>query len=113
MFIMARCLLILMIMTTPCFAQGLGNMNTFGGMGSPQSSFQSYGNWPPLYGNYSQNFGNNPNVFESYRPQVSDYLIRDPRDLNRYDDLMQGQSSNFPMRRYNKFNQFDSSIPPY
>ena len=111
---MVRCLLILMIMTAPSFAQDLGNLNTFGGMNSPQNSFQSYGNWPPLYGKYSQNFGNNPNVFESYRPQVSDYLIQDPRSFNHpYNNLTQDQNSTFPLRRYNKFNQFDPTIPPY
>ena len=41
---MARCLLILIIITTPCFAQGLGNMSPFGGMSSPPGSFQGYGN---------------------------------------------------------------------
>jgi hypothetical protein len=88
-------------------------MNTFGGMSSNPGSFQGYGNSITSYGNFFQNYGNNPNVYEIYRPQVSDYLAQDPRSFNGYNNFMQEQSSNVPMRRYNRFNQFDSSIPPY
>ena len=93
---MSRCLLILMIITTPCFAQGLGNMSPFGGMGSPQGSFQGYGNSPQPYGNFFQNFGNNPNVFENYRPQVGDYLTQDPRDFNGITISCRGRVETFP-----------------
>lgn len=110
---MARCLLILMLITTPCFAQGLGNMGPFGGISSNPGSFQGYGNNTTSYNNFYQNYGNNPNVYENFRPQVGDYLTQDPRAFNGYNNFMQGPSSNFPMRRYNKFNQFDSTIPSY
>jgi hypothetical protein len=101
-----------MLITTPCFAQGLGNMPTFGGMSSPPGSFGNYGNSTTNYGNFNQNYGNNPNVFEHYRPQVSDYLKQDPRAFNPYQKLMQSERGNFPVRSYNKFNQFDPTIPP-
>ena len=108
---MALCHLILMLITTPCFAQGLGNMSPFGVMSAPPGSLQGYGNSTTSYGNFYQSYGNNPNVYENFRPQVGDYLTQDPRDFNRYNNSMQGQGTNLPMRRYNTFNQFDYSLP--
>ena len=111
---MLRYLLILMMVTTPCFAQGLGYMGTFGGMGSSsQDTFQAYGNRIPDYGGLSQQ-GNTLHSYENYLPQVSDYLKQDPRRFSGNTNLMPGQGSHdYKMRKYNKFRQFDYSIPPY
>lgn len=102
--------LVLMLLTTPCFAQGLGNMDSFAGSGSPQGSFQAYGNSMPPYGDLPQKYGNNPNV---YVPRVDDYLKQDPRGFNGYNNTVQGQGNNYRMRSYNKFNQFNYSLPSY
>ena len=107
---MLRYLLALMLLTTPCFAQGLGNMDSFSGSGTPQGSFQGYGNSMSRYGDFSQKYGNNPDV---YVPRVDDYLKQDPRGFNRYNNPMPGQGNNYRMRSYNKFNQFNFSLPSY
>ena len=95
---MLRCLLILVFMTTPCFAQGLPNMGGFGGMGSPQGSFQGYGTTMPNPGTLFQNHGNNPNIYDNYLPRVDDYLTQDPRKLNEYNKHIQEQDSSYRLR---------------
>ena len=86
---MVRQLLILMLLTTPCFAQGIGNMSPFGGMGPSPGAVQNYGNTLQPYGQFNYNFGNNPNVSDMYRPQVSDYLTPDPRHFKAYSNPME------------------------
>ena len=101
---MLRYLLILVFITTPCFAQGLTTMGGFGGMGVPQGSFQGYGTPMPNSGTVFQNHGNNPNIYDNYLPRVDTYLTQDPREYNKH---LQGQGNSYRLRRYNKFNQFN------
>ena len=107
---MLRYLLIFMLLTTPCFAQGLGNMESFSGSGSPQGSFQGYGNSMSRYGDFSHKYGNNPDI---YVPQVDDYLKQDPKILVPGLFVLCPLSNHFRMRSYNKFNQFNYSLPSY
>jgi hypothetical protein len=109
--IMLRNLLVLMLLTTPCFGQGLGNMASFAGMGRPWETIQNYGNAPLPYGQLNYNFGNNPNVYTLYRPQVSDYLTPDPRQLKAYSNPLVKPGQHFLMRRNVNFNQFNYNQP--
>ena len=108
---MVRSLLILMLLTTPCFGQGFGNMSPFGGMGQSLETIQNYGNAPLSYGQLNYNFGNNPNVYSIYRPQVSDYLAPDPRQLDAYSNPPVKPEQHFMMRRNFKINQFNYNQP--
>jgi hypothetical protein len=108
---MVRSLLILMLLTTPCFGQGFGNMSPFGGMGQSLETIQNYGNAPLSYGQLNYNFGNNPNVYTIYPPQVSDYLAFDPRQLNAYSNPPVKPEQHFLMRRNFKINQFNYNQP--
>lgn len=104
---MVRHLLILMLFATPCFAQGMGTMSAYGGIGSSQHSIQNYGGSFIPYQPFNYNFGNNPNVYDLYRPQVSDYLTPDPRQLNAYSNSPVKPEYNYLLRRNFKFNQFN------
>ena len=109
---MVRHLLILMLFTTPCFAQGMmGNMSAHGGIGSSQHAIQNHGDSFMPNGQFNYNFGNNPNVYKLYRPQVSDYLTPDPGQLKAYSSSTVKPEYNYPMRRYLKFNQFNFNQP--
>lgn len=104
-------LLILMLFTTPCFAQGMGNRSAYGGIGSTQHSAQNYGGSFIPYEPFNYNFGNNPNIYDLYRPQVSDYLTPDPRQLKAYSNSPVNPEYNYPMERNFKFNQFNNNQP--
>ena len=108
---MLRQLLLVLLLTTPCFGQGMGIMPPMGGMGPSQGSMQTYGNTLLPYGQLNYNFGNNPNVHEMYRPQVSDYLTPDPRQLKAYSNPMVKPKYNYLKRRNLKINQFNYNQP--
>ena len=108
---MVRQLLILMLLTTPCYAQVMGNMSVYGDIGSSQQSIKHYGNPFIPSGQFNYNYGNNPNVYDLYRPQVSDYLTPDPRHLKAYSNSTVKPEYNYPLRRNFKFNQFNYTQP--
>ena len=105
--IMMRQLLILMLLATPCFGQGLGNMSPFSGMGQSQESIQNFGNASIPYGQLHYNFGNNPNVYNIFPPQVSDYLTPDPRQLKAYSNPLEKPEQQYLMKRNFKITHFN------
>ena len=107
---MLRQFLILVVLTTPCFGQGIKNT---GAMGSSPEPIHNYGTTLQSYGQFNYNFGNNPNVYDIYRPQVSDYLTHDPRDLKSYTNPAVKPEQNFQMMRHVKINQFNYNLSSY
>jgi hypothetical protein len=108
---MVRQLIILLLFTTPCFAQGLGNMPTFAGMRPPQDALPNFGNTLLPLGQFNYNYGNNPNVYEMSRPQVRDYLTPDPRQIKGYSNPREKLQYNYPMRRNFNINQYNYNQP--
>jgi hypothetical protein len=100
-----------MLLTTPCFAQGLGTMPDFGGIGKSRNAIQNYGNTHQHYGQFHYNFGNNPNVYTMYPPQVSDYLTPDPRQFKAFSNPMDKVGQNYLMKSNFKINQFNYNQP--
>ena len=88
---MLRQLLILILLTTPCYGQVMGNMSNFGLMGPSQYTAENYGNSIFPNKQVTYNYGNNPNVYDMYRPQVSDYLSPDPRQFKDFSNSFQNK----------------------